>query len=468
MLQEEIKKLAIELGHIPSIFTLMIEEFNKESGNGFFIWVHPKDDDQYIIIELTKEGQLIKFITSLITNDHSQWNEEQLKERALQYAHLYIPLEDWDALTLENWKFTKNDTYRLTYTQFHNQLTLPYTGFYLDIHKTNTVTEFKYYGIAKNIRSYKHELDVETVKAKYIEGLEMELSIKTLNPALYVNGDNLPHFVYEPIWHNHFNISEGKMEKQELKEEIEEKLIDLKMPDALESKTIEEFIHFKKEEYTKIREVNMDQYLGVVWRHKESLLLPKEDLTFNSYFDEQNNGTLKLMLDPQTNEIRGAYSFHNRTGQLNLTIEECQSIAMQMVFNIYPDANKYFKMISDKVVTKENKCMFKYRLVYNDIPVNIHVLFITVNRTTGYVDYFQNCDIEIETLNQLKIAPTFTAEEAKQILIDELEIEMKWRDIYDASSEVYYALYYAPYFPNLNEKLVAIDAVTKNKIIAKL
>ncbi|MEH6942696.1 YcdB/YcdC domain-containing protein [Bacillus sp. JJ722] len=462
----ELRKNAIEIGNVPSNFVLTIEEIRED--RGFFVWKHPEEEERYITLEM-KEGQLHKYSTSIRSENHSSLSEVELKTMALQYAHSHIPSEDLDKFALENWESLKRGNYRLTYTQFHNQLPLPFTGFYITIDKGGNITSFRYYGIANDIRLPNQALDLTFVKEKYIEGLKMELSIKTLFRDFYKNGDNRLRLVYEPNWTICYNPTKGIIEKQEIDKDIADRLVNISKPHIIEPKTISEFINLNKEEYTKIREADMDTYIGEVWRHKKTSLPPKKDLSINSFFEDQNNGTLKLMLHPQTKEIKSAYSFIDQIGELNLTYDECQNIAEQLLFTVYPNANQYFKLVTSKGEDEQedNLCRFRYRLVYENILVEYNVFAISVNRTTGFVDHFSSCDIELDTLDELETAPTISETEAKELLIKKLDIEAKWNQFYDENKKEYYVLDYEPIFPMLEGELVAIDAQTKEEIIKK-
>lgn len=463
----ELRNIAIEIGNVPSNFVLIIEEISEDLG--FFVWKHPEEEKHYIDLELTKEGQLNKFSTSIRPVNNLQLSEAELKNIALQYAHSHILSDDLDKFTLEKWEAMRHGNYQLTYSQFHNQLPLPFTGFYIKIEKDGTIMSFHYYGTANDIRMPKEPLDLAFVKEKYIEGLEMELCIKMLLNDLYKNGDNRLHIVYEPNWTNCFNPTQGIIEQQALDEDIADQL-DISKPPIIEPKTISEFINFNMNEYTKIREADMDPYMGVVWRHKKTLLSPKKDLSISSFFDDHNNGTLKLMLHPQTKEIKSAYSFVDRIGELNLSYAECQNIAEQMLFSVYPNADQYFKMVKNKVENEQEDdlCHFRYQLVHEHIPVEYNIFSISVNRTTGFIDHFSSCDIELESLDELEITPSISATEAKELLMKKLDMEVKWNVFYDDNQKKYYVLDYAPIYPNLEGELIAIDVQTKEEIINKL
>ncbi len=472
LLIDQLRERAIHIGNVTEDYEIEIEDVKSESGMVFFTWKHKDDAEMDLWIELTLDGRLESLLKdSQRSKSESILSEDQLKVTALSFANDHIP-SGIDKFKLEEWKSIGNGRNRLSYVQYQFDLPLPFTGFYLDIHETGEIINYRYYGSAENIRLPDTIIDKEVIKAEYLSGLEMELLITELSSEIYDQGNDLPHLVYEPNWQQRYNPDEGKMEKQPVNEEWDssERLETIFRPEKKGSKTIDQLIGFDENTFEQIRETDMGDVTGIVWRKKDFKDSNEDDLTMDGYFHKRNDGTLKMKIDKGTGKLSGVYSFLERQGDLNLSYNRCRELAEQMLFTLYPEADQYFKLVvlEEELEEESNLVHFEYRLFFDYLPIRFGSVKISVNRTTGTIDHYMSSDVNQELLINLNAKPVISEAEAIKMARREFDVELKWNKEYTDNQDSYYVLTYVPSFPNLKGELAFIDAQTGELVLKYL
>ncbi|MFZ3589316.1 YcdB/YcdC domain-containing protein [Bacillus sp. DJP31] len=474
---DELRKKAIHIGNVTEEYVVEIEDITSEEGVALFSWTHREDEELGIWIELAADGRLIRLSKDINSSNHgsSIYHEKELKDKALDFVEKHYPRVN-EIFTLEEWGNNGQETYKLVYVQIELDLPLPLTGFSITIALSGEITYFRYDGTAENIDIPESILSKEEIRIECINGLEMKLLISEISKNLYVEGDDQLHLVYEPTLPFYSYSVDGIKDEFEYEEEEEprEYIETIVRPSFREQKTINELIGFDENEFEQIRELDLGNVTGSVWRIKNNKVQVQEDKTIEGYFNKRNDNTLKIQRDNETGKILGVFSFLEREGELGLTKEESKEVALQLLFILYPSADLYFRYVvieeEDEEDTEEESknFRFEFRIFHEGIDNRLASARVSVNRTTGFVDHYLAPDVDPEALKNINTIPAVTAEEASNIFKNELSLELKWNKEYKDNQESYYALSYVISFPKLRGRIDFINAQTGEKIVNKL
>ncbi|WP_456272302.1 YcdB/YcdC domain-containing protein [Bacillus sp. AK031] len=458
MLLCELKEKAIHIGEITSEFELEIEDYNEETQTAVFSWKLRDEDTIGVWLELTADGMLRSLARDgCLSSKQPVLEPEELKSRALSFAKENMP-DQIESFRLIEWRALRNGKYRMEYTQYHLEMPLPFTGFYLDILISGEVTGYRYYGLAKDVHEPVKFIDKAEIKAEFLKGLKLQLIIADLSRDLYLNGDGLPHLVYEPNWTIFFNPETGELELRE--EEEEPAQLQSLNPPHTDDKTLHQLLGFDENQFEKIRETDMGDTMGIVWRRRGYEGEVTESKTFDDYLHKRNDETLKMTVDKETNKLKGFFSFVEEKGPHQLSHDECRDIATQLLFKLFPDARHYFKLALEEHDGESGRYHFNYHLFLNDLPVHFGFAGIGVNRTTGLISHFSSPDLDLQELNRVPSIAEISEGEAMKKIVRELEIEVKWVKQSEENQESYYTITYNPAFPRLNGALSFVEAVT--------
>ncbi len=360
----------------------------------------------------------------------------------------------------------KNGDLRFTFNQEKLELPFPNTGFSVRITKAGEIVGFRYDGIAKKIVSPEKIINKEEAKNTLLNELEMESMITVLSKEIYENGDDLPHLVFEPNLRCHQLLADGTTPQFEQEEDTPKQLVPLAKPSKTSTKDIDTFIGLDRSAFKLIREQDMGDAIGTVWRMDEDEPEKASSRSLDDFFQQRNDHTIKLRTDKNNKQLKGMFSFLERKGDLQLSLAECEDIALQFLYHLYPKADQYFRMKSDPQVDETN-AWFHFELYHGGIHVRFGFVSITVNRTTGHIDHYLGPEIHPELITSLPLEPIVAEEKAKQLFTRFFDVELQWEKEYVEDSEDYYQLVYKPLYPNLTGELAFIEAENGDIIVGK-
>lgn len=471
---DHLRKLASSIGNVTAEYMLEIEEFRNETEEVFFCWRHKENDEWNIIVELTKDGQLIHFYIDEQgkTNETIKLPEEKLEELALSFVTKHYPDADV-VFTFEEWKKLKNGSYRLTYVQKALELPLPHTGFYLTITPAGRITDFRYDGQARKIIEPKSIASEALMKEKMMKQVTMNLEIIEFSKELYVDGDDSYKLVYEPELVTYRYAADGSEithdDFDEEDDEHVEKTERLVRPDI--SADVDTLLGFDENSFSKIREQDLGTEIGTVWRLNDAdIKADQDDLSLEAFFARRNDGTLKMRHHRETGLLLGSFSFLERNGTLNLSFDECKKLAYQLLFQLYPNADKYFHYVAknhDDDDESNPLYHYEFRLCINDFPVRFGAARISVNRTTGTIDHYMGPDIKVNELNDINTTPAITEAEAISTYINYTRPKLEWQLEYKDNEPAYYELIYIEEFKTERGNGAYVDAHTGQVIVRK-
>lgn len=453
MLREELKKRAISMVQLPSHFQPLIEEYiEQENGEGeaMFSWTN-EDQDEGITINLDFSGNL----TSLsIDNKDENSGVIPLKiEEKREREDLFLLSHYPEALkNLTHYK-TRTLTYadRFYYEQLVMDLPLEHAGCYIDIDHAGNIVNFTYEGV-KWIPDIPKMLISKEKLAEHVQNrLNFQLTIANLHTATHDVAEDGLRLVYEP---EQFSM---KYRADVLKptltiihdEDDPQTYALLPSPSSTTVRkdlSIEDIIGIT-EKIEVIREVDMGEETGIVWRERD-WEMKESDLSINGFFKTQSEDTVKAFISKRTGKVRSFVWFNDRVGDLRLSREACYQKANAFLQMIVPDYYQYLQMIVHENEEDADDSSMKESFTFhmhnsNGIPIQLELVMVVVNRQTGQVDYYSGPSFDMEQLSQIHVEPVISKKEASEILINHLDFELAWNKDYDSETESYILVYQA-------------------------
>ncbi|MCP1356465.1 sigma-70 family RNA polymerase sigma factor [Aneurinibacillus migulanus] len=475
-MKQQLKSKALSLFPIPDSYELFIEDYAEEAeGNrAVFSWKNPADEEEYIWIELDSNGKLVDFTRSISeSNTGPSLPIEQLKQEALCFVEEHYP-EAIHTFVAESVK-EQGAVYCFSYVQKAMDLPLPMTGFMVNVERDGSIQAFRYYGRAERVIQPQVLADKEEVKKQYLEQLEITLTIERIIEEIYELADGNVHLVYEFAPLSAYPAEQKKLETRVCEEAETDEYMPLPPMAASEiaqreSVDVGALIGLTSA-YRKIRESDLGETIGIVWRANETSEMP--DRSINSFFKERTENTVKAMVDKETGRLRSFIWFEERKGELSLSDEECRKKAFQFLYTLFPQAHTFFRLSKraeeayEEEHEEEDRVTFTFRLVHGGIPIRFGFVSICINRTNGCIEQYTGPDIEPQQLQSVDTVPKVAREQAMELFCSVFDLELQWSKEYEENGESYYQLEYVPAFPSLSGKLRFIEAHTGEMILTK-
>jgi len=473
--REEFKKRAMEMVDIPTHFQPVIEEYT-DGEVAMFVWENDEKDEE-VSIELDGTGNLIRLS---IDSDAENSAEDSLsklekRERAEQFLVSHYP----DAL--KELIFTKAESFsrtvRFYYEQLVMDLPLEYTGCYIDIDPTGKSSGFKYYG-KKQVPSIPTALISKEKLGRHVsDRLDFQLTIANLLSAIHDVAEDGLRLVYEPK--QFFMNYKAAILEPTLSiihdEDDPETYISLSPTSSkvLRKELTNEEIIGITERMEVIREVDMQNETGIVWRDRD-WEMKEQDLSINGFFIRHTEDTVKAFISKETGIVKSFMWFNERQGELRLSREECFQRCIEFLQQVVPDYYDYMQLIVREVEVEEdeenppsNRETFTISM-HNGQGVHIESsrFMVSVSRSTGLIDHYHGPDFDLEQLHRIPSEPVIPKIKARELFLSQLDFELAWKPDYDSESESYILVYQACH-RNSKKEIRYIDAITGELILAK-
>ncbi len=453
LLREELKKRAISMVQIPRHFQPLIEEYVEgENGEGeaLFLWAN-ENQDEGITISLDSSGNLTRLSMEMsdINSDESLLNIEEKREYAEQFLLSHYPAALKDLTYYKSKKLTGTD--RFYYEQIVMNLPLEQAGCYIDIDSGGGIVTFTYEGVKKTPDIPKMLISKVKLVKHVQNSLDFQLTIANLYTDIHDVAEDGLCLVYEP--EQYFMKYKADVMKPSLTIVHDEDVPKTYVSPPPHSNTsvhkdlsIEDIIGIT-EKMKVIREVDMGEETGVVWRDR-NWEMKEKDVSINGFFKIQSGDTVKAFISKKTGKVRSFMWFNERSGVLRLSREECYQKAIAFLQMIAPDYYQYLQLIVQQNEEDENdsstKESFTFHMYNNHgIPIQLELVVVAVNRQTGQVDHYSGPSFDIEQLNRVPVEPVISKKEASEIFINNLDFELAWNKDYASETESYILVYQA-------------------------
>ena len=472
MIQEELEKLALAIVEIPQDFRKTIENYTEEEA--YFSWTDEKQEEG-ITVKLDVCGHLTHL--SIDVERETNGNRTPLAVKGKQkIAEQFLLRHYPDALqhfTCHQVKELTSST-RFYYEQLVMDIPLKRSGSYIDVNDNGEVVGFDYKGVKPTPPIPKQLIPKEKLSKHVLEQLHFELVADKISKGVHdVEGDSL-RLVYLPRpFFMKYKATELEPTLTVVNEEEEpESTRPLSCSNPIENREYskEELIGIP-DKMDIIREVDWGDETGIVWRER-GWTPDEDDLSFEAFFKEQIEQTVKAFISKETGKIHSFMWFQERTGNLQLGQEACFKKAVHFLQLMIPEFLPYLQYIvpqNDKEERKnETKQFFWFKLHDgHGTPIHSEVINVAVNMNTGLIDQYSGPRIDIQQLNELPESPSISAEQALEIFKEHLDFKLEWDKDYIEDEEVYELVYKAcDRFTSTDIR--AIDAITGEVICSKL
>lgn len=444
----------MSLVSIPHEFQPVIEEyFEGENGEGgvMFSWKNDEHDEG-ISINLDLAGNLTSL--SIDMNDKNPdkipLNVSAKRERVEQFLLSHYPEALKDLTFDKSKKLSHAD--RFYYEQVVMDLPLEHAGCYIDIDPAGNIIGFTYKGV-KQVPEIPTTLISKEKLIEHVHNrLDFQLAITNLYTDLHDVAVDGTRLVYKP--EPFLMTYKACVLKPTLTmihdEDVPEKYISLTPPDDTTTHkdlSVEEIIGIT-ERMEVIREVDMGEETGIVWRDRDWEMKEK-DLSMSGFFENHTADTVKAFILKKTGKVRSFMWFADRSGDLQLSRKACYQKAIDFLQMIFPDYDQYLQLIvreneEDDDEDTRMKESFTF-LMHNRhrIPILLGLVVVTVNCTTGQIDHYSGPRFDMEELNQIPVEPEISKKKAREIFMNHIDFKLEWNKEYDSETESYILVYQA-------------------------
>ncbi len=472
LLKEELKVRALSMIQLPAHFQSIVEERfegDNEQGEAVFSWID-EGQDEGITVNLDVEGNLTGLSLNIIAEPDNtvSLNTEERRSRAEQFLISHYP-NALESLTL--YKTTERTRgIRFDFGQVVMGIPLDQAGCFMDVDSAGNVVKFTYYGVKQTPDIppilISKEVLIEHVKSR----LDFQLKIMDFYTSFDDVAEDGPRLVYEPV--QYFMDYKADVSKPTLtiehEEDVEQTYVSLIAPSKPIIRThlsIEEVVGIS-ERMEVIREVDMGEEMGIVWRERDWEMKEK-DLSVDGFFRKQTEDMVKAFVSKDTGNVRSFAWFIERKGDLQLSHEVCYQKAVDFLQMLIPDYCDYLQLIVREKEEDRTLESFVFHMHNgHGIPVQLNMVIVVVNRTTGQINHYSGPSFGIEKLSQLPTEPAISKDEASETFINQLDFELAWKKDYDSDTESYLLTYQACNRSS-RTSIRYIDAMTGAVISAK-
>ncbi|MED4017948.1 YcdB/YcdC domain-containing protein [Sutcliffiella cohnii] len=467
-MSEDILKRAKSLIQIPSHWSLIIEDYcqpNESAGYTLLSWAD-EEQNEGISMQLDPKGRLTKLSQERKEEktDTKPLSDVDNKIIAEQFLLSHYP-DALRALTL-NVNEKLENKYRFEYVQFVMNLPLPNSGCFIEVSSTGDILEFHYYGVKKEPATPTNIISKEQVLTEIKRTLDFNLVLSTIYAHTYNVKEQGLQLIYEPnpsVLNYRADVFPPTLTINH-EEEIPPQYVTLPQQANLnENKkwSIVELIGIT-DEMEVIREVDMGEEKGVVWQDR-NWEEKDRDRTVEGFISRQTEGTVKAIISKNCSKLNSFIWFKERSGNLSLNREQCLQKAIEFIQKTIPNYREHLLLLApdiseDEEVRKHESFIFHIKNK-NGIPMHLEMLMVVVNCQTGLIDQYSGPSLEVEQLSELPLEPVLSKEEAENLFLSHLDVNLAWTIDYD-SKDVDYILTYEACNKKTKTAISGIHAIT--------
>lgn len=447
LLKEEIMEKALTIVHVPKEYQLYIEEYGEEGG-AMLAWKN-EEKDEGISISMDLAGNLTDLSIDM-TDQNSNRPSLTIEEKRKQ-AEKFLILHYPDVF--QHFTFYRTDqmsqTTRFNYEQIVMDLPLEELSCIIDIDRVGNIVRFCYDGVKVIPKIPEILISKEKLIREVEINLNLDLRIINLNSEFHDVEEAGLRLVYEP--EQSFMKYKADLLKPTLTIEREddevETLISLPTSSITHNKFTNEEIIGITEQMEIIREVDMGSELGIVWRDR-NWKSDETDLSIEGLFQRHTEDTVKAFIAKKSGKIKSFLWFNERKGDLELSRESCYLKGLEFLQTLIPDYYQHLQLSVREDDEEEDddfqKELFSFEMNNGyGIPVELGMVTIAVNRTTGKVDHFSGPSFDIGLISEVPSEPMISKNEASKIFNEHLDFKLAWNKDYDSETETYILAYEA-------------------------
>jgi hypothetical protein len=400
MRKEELKARALEIVEVPADFEVFIEDF-VEDGNGageaVFNWMN-EEEDSGITLNLDSEGNLTGLRIDL--NPVSVADEPMLLTEKRECAEQFLLEHYPGALKCFTYESSKKLTHsdRFYYKQLVMGLPLDRSGCHIEVDDNGKIVAFTYAGVKPLPVIPADIIPIERLREDVQNKLDFELVITDVSRLILDVEEEGLRLVYELVYGDETYKADEMQPtfKYEREEETPESYRVLPATELKEEHDTNEKIIGITTEMKIIREVDMGDERGVVWRDRD-WMVPEQGVKMDDFFKQQTEATVKAFISKATGKVLRFAWFHERNGSLSLNRNECFEIAVTFLQNVTPGFYPYLQQIirdEDDEPSEKESFVFSIHNGHG-VMVRSEIVMVAVNCSTGLVDYYSGPSIDL-------------------------------------------------------------------------
>lgn len=473
LIKEELEKIALSITEIPQDFRKIIE--NHEENEAYFFWMDKEEENGAIAVKLDAEGRLTYLtidVQQKEENTESSLTVEKKKEIADSFLLHHYP----DALQhFTHHRVKEHEHFRCTrfyYEQLVMDIPLNHAGSYIDVNDAGKVILFNYQGLKEVPHIPGKLISPEKLTSHILDQLHFELVVDKFFKGIHDVEEDSLRLVYLPK-PSSLKYKATEIEPTSTAEHEEEapeitRPLPFLAPVEKQECNKEELIGIT-ETMELVREIDCGDEVGIVWR-ESGWERDEDDLSFEAFFKERTEQTVKAFVSKETSKIRSFLWFHERNGSLQLGREACFETALDFLQLVIPEFLPHLQYIAstnEEGERNETRDFFSFQLQdEHGTPIQSESITVAVNRSTGQIDQYSGPRIDIDQLKALPKEPAISPEQALEIFKEHLDLELVWDKDYREDEEAY-ELAYKVCDRSTKTAIRAIDAITGEVICDK-
>lgn len=454
----QLKQLAESFFAIPNEYILTIDEINAE--NALFLW-EKEDSDEVYSVELDNAGQLLSLVQPTPSKPtDKKYSNKDLQIIAQQFLAKHYP-EALNYFTLTKQDATEKSVH-FRFKQFVDAIPLNGSFCMIEVAYNGMVIEFNYKNYVENPPRIPDTIVSSDAIVKTLQMSEWLPKLLYVNNEWYSVETTGLHLVYQnPLLHHSFDAITGADLFDNEEDEIEEGAQFVELPEVTLSprlKTMEEIIGIPKTmELIRQREIDTDT-IGMVWREKD-YKAPSVEPTLATYMDQRCDGTVKATLQVSTQQLKGFVWFKKRSGDLQLSYEQCLEKAVIFIKNYFSAYIPFLKLeVAQQNQLEDSPLFFTFGIFAGKHPLASEQFILSVNCHTGEIESLMTPKISAMELKNYVTSPLLAIEQAKDALND-LEATLEWQ-LDEAQDKEIERLVYRIVHKDTNQSILGIHAMT--------
>ena len=464
MLKEQLKEIALNFFSIPEHYKLAIENVTDE--NAMFHWKDVNSVDEYYI-ELDRHGNLLSLSQPIKqSSEHISVKEQQLIAEQFLTSHYPEALHYYTLSKI----IEHEDRTRFNFEQFVGGYPLARLNCFIEIAANGDVHEFNYRGYTKTPPSLPEKLVPKEIILNKLFEADWTPSLSYLTSETYSVPASGLYALYEsPVVYQTLDADIKSCTFDEVVDanlDVDE-IVYVPLPAVapqVPEQSPEAIIGVTPSMEIVQQAMTEEDTEVTVWREKD--WQAPIDNSLDSYWQKQYEERVKAKITKSTNRLKGFVWFKERTGDFDLSYEECRNIAISFITTYYREYVPYLQMkLDEPSFNKLHRACFVFSLTVDDYHVDNEFFMITVNKTTGYIDMLMTSDTDISVIKAYKPTPLLQLFEAKQAL-KEVDAHLKWKHSYkddDTTEQLVYAFSHS----KTKQHIRGINAVTGELILMK-
>ncbi len=444
---KERKEQVAHIIEIPDEYRLVVDDQEGVDDPYHLLWwEHKEAEEKTVQITLNRHtGNLIEFRIgdeNYFSSGKAAIEENKAREIANVFIKKYVQ-EGLEFYTYVKVKGDRRGWKEVNYMQEVNGYPLPNTGCVVRVHPSGNVVNFHYNG-QKAIEKkplwpseiVEENIVLESLKTR--QDMRLVFVDLTYSSCKYENGEEIKghHLVYEPApSHAFINASTGKdlygPEHYKLPSAV---LVDKPLKSS-PKKDVLDLFDWDKEKFVKLDEKVDEDEVRIKFVLKEELqkeIEEKDSYSMDEFYKKhfpmlKHDEFVVITLDKETNQLLSFFMWKDEKKRRTiLSREQCLSKALQFLEHTLPDATKYIQLWDD-YEEEEGIERFSFSMYVNDIHVERKYIMININAENGAVMHYSGESSKfIKELLTYETTPKVTKEEALEIYIEAMRVNLEW------------------------------------------